>query len=82
MRSRPSADIFLPRPACGRTSERHVAFGKFGGRVVYGAGLQLDIGADGIAELGDGLLVTSVVRELADASTDHKIRALQRGHEL
>ncbi|WP_426940016.1 hypothetical protein [Pseudarthrobacter sp. S6] len=50
-----------------RTSDRHVAFGKYGGRGVYGAGLRLDIGADGIAELGHGLLVTSVVRKLADA---------------
>ena len=50
--------------------------------VVTGAAVRLNVGADGLAELGDGLLVTSVVGELADASTDHKICALQRRHEL
>lgn len=47
-----------------------------------GFGRHLDLGADGFTEIGDGLLVASVVRELANASADHKIGALQRRHEL
>ena len=52
------------------------------GLAVNGAAMWLDIAADGLAEFGNGPLVTTVVRELADTSTDHKICALQRRHEL